>query len=138
MEEAEVQTLIENHPPIPKTEDQIKFVERLTKEALEVSAKRHAGGYRDLFAGGGKKTYAEGKDLTDVKYIIGTGGALTRLPNRIDLLRRVALCNNGMKLLPMPEAEILIDNDYIMASLGVLSKENDEAALYLLKKSLNI
>ncbi len=138
MEEAEVQTLIETHPPIPKTEKQIKFVERLTKEALEVSAKRHAGGYRDLFAGGGKKTYAEGKDLTDIKYIIGTGGALTRLPNRIDLLRRVALCNNGMKLLPMPEAKILIDNDYIMASLGVLSKENDEAALYLLKKSLNI
>jgi uncharacterized protein (TIGR01319 family) len=138
MEESIVQALIDTHPPIPKTEDQIKFVERLTKEALEVSAKRHAGGYRDLFAGGGKKTYAEGKDLTDVKYIIGTGGALTRLPNRIDLLRRVALCNNGMKLLPMPEAEILIDNDYIMASLGVLSKENDEAALYLLKKSLNI
>ena len=137
-EESIVQELIDTHPPIPKTEDQIKFVERLTKEALEVSAKRHAGGYRDLFAGGGKKTYAEGKDLTDVKYIIGTGGALTRLPNRIDLLRRVALCNNGMKLLPMPEAEILIDNDYIMASLGVLSKENDEAALYLLKKSLNI
>ncbi len=86
----------------------------------------------------GKKTYAEGKDLTDVKFIIGTGGALTRLPNRLELLKQVARCNNGMKLLPTTEAEILIDNDYIMASLGVLSKENDEAALYLLKKSLNI
>lgn len=134
----ELNDLIEGHLPIPKTACQFEFVERLTKEAVEVSSKRHAGGYRDLFAGGGKKTYAEGKDLTDVKYIIGTGGALTRLPNRLELLKRVALCNNGMKLLPTPEAEILIDNDYIMASLGVLSKENDEAALYLLKKSLNI
>lgn len=130
--------LIDNHLPIPKTEDQIQFVERLTKEAVEVSSKRHAGGYRDLFAGGGKKTYAEGKDLTAVKYIIGTGGALTRLPNRVELLKRVALCNNGTKLLPMPETEVLIDNDYIMASLGVLSIENEEAALFLLKKSLNI
>jgi hypothetical protein len=32
----------------------------------------------------------------------------------------------------------LIDNDYIMASLGVLSKEYREAALILLKKSLKI
>jgi len=134
----QVNELIDTHVAIPKTECQFKFVERLTKEAVEVSSKRHAGGYRDLFAGGGKKTYAEGKDLTDIKYIIGTGGALTRLPNRLELLKRVALCNNGLKLLPTEEAEILIDNDYIMASLGVLSKENDEAALYLLKKSLNI
>jgi len=133
-----VNDLIESHLPIPKSENQFKFVERLTREAVEVSSKRHAGGYRDLFAGGGKKTYAEGKDLTDIQYIIGTGGALTRLPNRVELLKQVALCNNGMKLLPTPEAQILIDNDYIMASLGVLSKENDEAALYLLKKSLEI
>ncbi|MBI9011841.1 MAG: glutamate mutase L [Clostridiales bacterium] len=136
--EIQLNELIDTHIAIPKTECQFKFVERLTKEAVEVSSKRHAGGYRDLFAGGGKKTYAEGKDLTDIKYIIGTGGALTRLPNRLELLKRVALCNNGLKLLPTAEAEILIDNDYIMASLGVLSKENDEAALYLLKKSLNI
>lgn len=63
---------------------------------------------------------------------------MTRLPNRVELLKRAALCNNGMKLLPTPEAEILVDNDYIMASLGVLSKENEEAALQLLKKSLRI
>ncbi len=134
----EVKKIISNHLPIPKSDDQKQFVERLTKEAIVVSAKRHAGGFRDLFGNGGKKTYAEGKDLTDVKYIIGTGGALTRLPNRIGLLKQVALCNNGSKLLPNTEAEILIDNDYIMASLGVLSKENEEAALYLLKKSLEI
>lgn len=130
--------LIDHHLPIPKSEDQIEFVERLTREAVEVSAKRHAGGYRNLFAGGGKKTYAEGKDLTAVEYIVGTGGALTRLPNKVELLKRVALCNNGTKLLPTPEAKILIDEDYIMASLGVLSKANEEAALSLIKKSLNI
>ncbi|MGB3366892.1 MAG: hypothetical protein WBA54_05360 [Acidaminobacteraceae bacterium] len=31
---------------------------------------------------------------------------------------------------------MLIDNDYIMASLGVLSIENRDAAMKLLKKSL--
>jgi uncharacterized protein (TIGR01319 family) len=136
--EEKVKALIESHIPIPKTEDQFKFVERLTHEAVVVSANRHAGGYRDLFKGGGKKSMAEGKDLTSVKYIVGTGGALTRLPNRVEIIKQVPLSNKGHKLLPNNEIEVLIDNDYIMASLGVLSKENKEAAILLMKKSLKI
>lgn len=130
--------LIENFKPIPKTDLEKQFVELLAREATVVSAHRHAGGFRDLFASGGKKTLAEGKDLTSIKYILGTGGALTRLPNRIEILKEIAKSNKGDKLLPNREAEILIDNDYIMASLGVLSKEYKAAALRLLKKSIKI
>lgn len=130
--------LIENHVPIPKTDLQIRFVERLAKEAISISAHRHAGGFRTMFGGSGKKTYAEGKDLTSIKYIVGTGGACTRLPKREALLREITKNILGDKLLPNPETEILIDNDYIMASLGVLSKEHPESALILLKKSMNI
>lgn len=132
----EMQKLIDAHVAIPKTEKQIQFVERLAKEAVEVSANRHAGAYRDLFGTSGRKTFAEGKDLTSIEWIVGTGGAMTRLPNRENLLMRVALSNRGDKLLPKAESKILIDNDYIMASLGVLSKENKEASLKLLKKSM--
>jgi hypothetical protein len=81
---------------------------------------------------------AEGKDLTSIKYIVGTGGALTRLPNRVNIMKNIAYSNKGNKLLPTTDAVILVDNDYIMASLGVLSKEYPEAALKLMKKSLKI
>jgi uncharacterized protein (TIGR01319 family) len=128
--------LMENHLPIPLTELQIAFVESLTREAVLTASDRHAGGFRTLY-GGSKKTLAVGKDLTSIKWIIGTGGALTRLPNRLEILRSIALSNKGDKLLPLPEAGILIDSDYIMASLGVLSKVYPEAALRLLLKSLN-
>lgn len=134
----EATALCQSHVPIPKTKEQFEFVERLTKEAIVISADRHAGGFRTLYGGGGKKTYAEGKDLTSVKYIIGTGGACTRLPSRVSLLKEITRNHLGDKLLPNPETEILIDNDYIMASLGVLSKEHRESALLLLKKSLRI
>lgn len=126
-----------NFPPIPKSEIEIKIVEILTEKALIMSIHRHAGGYTHLF-GETKKTLAEGKDLTSVKWIIGTGGALTRIPKRVEILEKVAGSNKGDKLLPTPEAKILIDNDYIMASLGVLSKYNKESAVKLLKKSLKI
>jgi uncharacterized protein (TIGR01319 family) len=138
LSEEALNAIINHHVPIPKTDEQIKFVERLTKEAIILSAHRHAGGFRTLYGGGGKKTYAEGKDLTSIKYIVGTGGACTRLPNRVTLLKEITKNLLGDKLLPNSETQILIDNDYIMASLGVLSKEHQESALILLKKSLRI
>lgn len=138
LSEEQMHKLIEEHVPIPFTDLQLKFVERMTREAVILSADRHAGGFRDLFGGSGKKTMAEGKDLTSVKYIVGTGGALTRLPNRVAIMKSIAHSNRGNKLLPNAEAQILVDNDYIMASLGVLSKEYPEAALKLMKKSLKI
>ena len=135
----DLRELIDFHLPIPKSDRQIKLVERLTKEALVLSVHRHAGGYRNLYGGLGKKTFAEGKDLTSIKYIIGTGGACTRLPNKNKILKSISQSNiNGDKLLPTDEVEILIDHDYIMASLGVLSLDYPEDSVLLLKKSLQL
>ncbi len=137
IDEEKLEELLLEFPPIPKTSDEIKIVENLTEKAVITSIHRHAGGFRHLF-GEVKKTLAEGKDLTGINFIIGTGGALTRLPNRVEILKKIAQSNKGDKLLPNNETKILIDNDYIMASLGVLSKYNKESAIRLLKKSLEI
>ena len=120
---------------IPETKEHKRFIERLTKEAVIVSINRHAGGYRTYF-GSKSDTLAFGKDLTAVKWIVGTGGALTRLTAREEILNSISQFNRADKLLPTAEAKILIDNDYIMASLGVLSSLNKEAAIKLLLKSL--
>lgn len=133
----EVDHLVANHVPIPKSHQQRCFVERLTKEAVLRAVDRHAGGFRTLY-GGSTKTLAVGKDLTSVKYIVGTGGALTRLPERKAIMEAVALSNKGDKLYPTPEAKILVDNDYIMASLGVLGKVHADSALKLMLRSLEI
>ena len=132
----ELEDLIAHHKPIPETDLEKQFVEKLTLHATITAVRRHAGGLKHLYGPSGKKTIAEGKDLTQVKYIIGTGGALTRLPNRKMILGEIALSNKGNDLLPNAEAEILIDNHYIMASLGVMAKKYPEEALRLLENSL--
>ena len=135
----DIDKVMAEYKAIPKNEDEIKFVERLTLEAVLKAVERHAGRIRYVYGPSGRSSLAEGKDLSQVKYIIGTGGALTRLPNRVEIMRKIAMDNeSGMKLYPHPEAEILVENDYIMASLGVLSKAHEEAALKLLAKSLRI
>ncbi len=137
LSDIDINKIIENYKPIPVTDDEMKFVERLTKEAVLRAAERHAGQIRYIYGPSGRSTLAEGKDLTLVKYIVGTGGALTRLPNRNGILKGIAKHNEtGLLLFPGEHAEILIDNDYIMASLGVLSKKYKSAAIKLLEKSL--
>lgn len=134
----ELEEVIEIHAPIPRAEIDIRFTEVLTYHAVINAVKRHVGSFRNIYGPGGKKTVAEGKDLTGVKYIIGTGGALTRLPNRVSIMNQIPLSNKGNELLPTKEAKVLVDNNYIMASLGVMSTKYPETALKLLKESLNI
>ena len=114
------------------------FRSRLTREVVFKAIERHAGQLRHIYGPSGRTTVAEGKDLTQVKYIVGTGGALTRLPHRVEIMSEIPDKNvTGMKLFPTSHAEVLVDNDYIMASLGVLSKTNREAAIRLLEQSLD-
>lgn len=128
---------LETYVAIPKTEDEFKLVERLTKEATLRAVERHAGQIRYVYGPSGRQTLAEGKDLTQVKYIVGTGGALTRLPHRVEIMEMIPKDNEtGMKLYPSDAVKVLVDNDYIMASLGVLSKTHRQGAIKLLAKSL--
>lgn len=137
MEGIDADEILDSYVAIPKTEKEIKFVERLTKEAVLRAVERHAGHIRYVYGPSGRSTVAEGKDLTQVKFIVGTGGALTRLPHRVEIMESIAKSNEtGLLLFPGEHAEILVDNEYIMASLGVLSIKYKEAAVKLLEKSL--
>lgn len=134
----ELDDLIQNKKPIPKSDLEILLIHALTFVAGEVALKRHAGRIKELYGPAGKVTIAEGKDLTGVKYIIGTGGALTNLPNRMEILNRIKNINPKNLLLPNSEAIILIDNKYIMASVGVISKSYPQVALDLILQSLGM
>jgi len=133
----DLEKLSEAYRHIPKNAEERVFVSRLTEEAVLQAINRHTGKIRHVYGPTGRQTIAEGKDLTQVKYIIGTGGALTRLDNGKDILRKIVAQNNPNNLLlPKDDVEILLDKDYIMASIGVLSLKYEEVALKLLQNSL--
>ena len=136
----DMDAVMEHYKPIPDTPEQFKLTERLCLEAGLLAVERHAGHLRYIYTPRGRQTIAEGKDLSVVRTVVGTGGALTRLPHHEEIQRQIADSNkNGMMLYPKPgKAKVLFDNHYIMASLGVLSKTYPEAALNLMKQSLGI
>lgn len=123
--------------PIPDTEEERKWSRVLTKKAVEVAISRHVGYIKRVY-GVGKNFLAYGKDLSMIKYIVGTGGALTRLPKGEETLEGIKEVKEDLTMYPRTEAKVLLDNMYIMACAGVLSRENKEAAITLLKESLRI
>lgn len=128
-------SILEGRKPIPRTEEEVRLIELLTRYATNIAVDRHVGELKDLYGPTGRVKIAEGKDLTRVKWIIGTGGALTRLKAGPAILAN--LCKErGKKLMPPVGARVLIDHDYIMASMGVMGQKYPETAVRLMLKSM--
>jgi len=124
--------------PIPVTEQEVAFAEALTAKAIGTALERHAGRIRYIYGPGGRLKVARGKDLTRVKYVIGTGGALTRLPRGKELLAANISSRDPAFLGPPEEAKVLIDRHYIMAAAGVLASSHPQAAIALMLKSMDL
>jgi uncharacterized protein (TIGR01319 family) len=134
----QVSELIGDLPPIPRDDTESELVRLLAAKVARTAVLRHAGRIRHLYGPGGRTTVAEGKDLTRVGLILGTGGPLTRLPHGEDALGRLRIAQRGAELLPGPEARVAVDHHYIMAPCGVMAREYPEAALKLLLRSFGI
>lgn len=135
--EDELDMLLANYSYIPKTKVERDFVFELTKKCTHLALDRHVGDLKRVFTSSGLKIIPEGKDLTQVKYIVLTGGALINLDNTEEIILDY-IKKNPTKLLPRKDVVILRDYDYILASVGVLSLKYPEIAIKLLKKSLRI
>lgn len=136
----DVSATFAQYKPIPETPEQFCLTQHLTWVAASTALERHCGKFRYTYGSNGRVTYADGKDLTKIRYLVATGGALTRLPDRAKIMDRLRSMNAGGKLL-YPKAEhihVLEDRWYCMASLGALSREYPDAAMRLLEKNLDL
>ncbi|MFV0498634.1 MAG: GlmL-related ornithine degradation protein [Bacilli bacterium] len=131
----ELNEIISNYHVIPKNDLEIKLVTELAKKCVTSALKRHAGSISNQYLSGGASKVAFGKDLTGVNTIICTGGVLTKLSAREEIINSIFTLNSANKLYPSSQSDVLFDNHYIMASVGVLSLSYPEAALEILKKS---
>jgi hypothetical protein len=106
---------------MPSTEREKELTRWLCSRAVDVGVRRHAGQLSDIYTPTGKKQVVKGKDLTSVKWVVATGGALTRVEGASECLR--SICTGAKKyLLPPPEARILIDRDYRFSALGTVAQ----------------
>jgi uncharacterized protein (TIGR01319 family) len=132
---AHLEELLADYPPLP-TGEHAKLASLLTEEAVVQALFRHAGRRIVVYGPTGRVEWAEGKDLSAVKRIVLTGGALTKLPDPIAILAQAWRRLDKGLLLPKGEFDVSIDTDYVMALCGVLAQADKETALRLLVRSL--
>jgi uncharacterized protein (TIGR01319 family) len=132
----EVLAHITDVEPLPDSESARQVATALTQWAVDIALWRHAGELRVAYGAYGRNELVEGRDLTAVKYLVGTGGALTRLGAGEAILTRRRSDPRQRKLLPPAEARVLLDRRYIMAAAGVLAAQYPEACWALLRESL--
>jgi hypothetical protein len=124
-------------PAIPATPEEVHAALTLAHYAAVTGVQRHAGQLVHLYTPTGRQTVARGRDLTACRWVIGTGGAFTRLPGGEALLLDVRAKNGGDRLLPPKDARCVVDRDYILACCGVLLAHFPaEAVVALLRASL--
>ncbi|TDB37985.1 MAG: hypothetical protein D9V44_08035 [Actinobacteria bacterium] len=122
-------------PAVPTTAEEIAAAALLARTAAVTAMHRHAGGLAHLYTPSGRKTVARGRDLTACRLVIGTGGALTRLPDGEGMLRSALDGGAGDRLLPPADARVALDRDYVFAACGVLSTRFPAGAVVALMRA---
>jgi len=120
----------------PETLEELALCAELTAAAVTIALQRHCGQTCNYNGTCGKVTSVKSRDLSRIRWIVGTGLALTQLPNGLEIMRESI---KGMEdTLPQGGIPILLDKDYIMASLGVLTTTFRQGAWQLLRESFGV
>jgi uncharacterized protein (TIGR01319 family) len=119
---------------IPQTEAQYTADMLLASVAVEVAMERHAGKVEVIFSPTGEMAVQRGKDLTDVRHVIGTGGPLVFSHNPGKIMEK-ALFNDARPDILRPKSpRFYIDSEYVLYAAGLLSQTEPGLALGLMKK----
>ena len=97
---------------------------------------RHVGKMEEVFTPMGLIYNQIGKDLTRIEHVIATGGVLVRIDNPINVLEKVKGTKPNLLELRPENPSYLLDKDYILASMGLLSEFEPLLALKIMKKHL--
>ena len=119
---------------LPDNDEEKNFDKTLAIIAAKTAQNRHIGYLKKELT---KTRYIyrqTGKDLTEVKYVIATGGVLVNSPYTKDILEK-SLELDEMYLAPK-NPTLLLDKAYILSASGLLSKVDEEKAYKFMKKYL--
>ncbi len=127
------------HVDVIFKDDREKKIDRvLGSICVDKAMHRHAGKMEEVFTAMGKVYNQTGKDLSHVEYVIGTGGVLVKSDKPLEILQAAtATLQTYLELRPM-NPKFMIDADYLLASMGLLSQLDPLLALKIMKKHLKL
>jgi uncharacterized protein (TIGR01319 family) len=121
---------------LPRDADEVALDTALARAAVRIAVSRHCGEVETVYTAMGAVSVQHGKDLSGVRAVIGTGGAIiaARDPRAILVM---ALADPGQPTALKPkQPRLLLDRDYLLYACGLLSTVEPRAALELARAHL--
>ena len=135
---ADYETALEKVPEIPRDEQEMQLIMPLVACCCREALDRHAGRMSEMFTAKGRRRVVRGRDLTAVKTLIATGGALSKFSGVEPMIRRLLRQVDPTRLYPPDDLRVMMDKDYLMAASGVISAHYPQAAVRLMLNSLEV
>jgi uncharacterized protein (TIGR01319 family) len=104
------------------------------RSCSRLSADRHVGQLETYYTPFGSTFVQTGKDLTAVKTVIGTGGVIINNVLSEEILKGIVFDDANPHILKPQQPEYLIDQQYIMAAMGLLGEEYPDIAVRMMRK----
>lgn len=121
---------------VPSDEHEAKIDRIMGQICVDKSIERHVGKMEEMYTPMGLVYYQYGKDLSRIRYVIGTGGVLVKSKNPYEILKKVEYnFSKPLELRPQ-HPEYMLDKDYILAAMGLLSEIDPLLALKIMKKHI--
>ena len=121
---------------VPSDEHEVKIDRIMGQICVDKSIERHVGKMEEMYTPMGLVYYQYGKDLSRIRYVIGTGGVLVRNDNPYEILKKVEYSFSKPLELRPQHPQYMLDKDYILAAMGLLSEIDPLLALRIMKKHI--
>ncbi|MEG1917076.1 MAG: glutamate mutase L [Oscillospiraceae bacterium] len=134
--EKAIENRMTNTGLLADTEAELRLDRAIAGEAVAISVRRHAGYVERVYSNGGHQVQ-RGKNLTEIRTVIGTGGVIVRGGAADGILRRALLSDprEEFRLLPR-EMQTSVDRAYVLYAAGLLRSYDEETALAIMKASI--
>ena len=110
--------------------------EKLASICIDKAISRHVGTIKSVYTPMGLMYHQIGKDLTQTKYFIGTGGVIVNSKHPEDMLKSGLIKKELAHELRPNHPTFMVDQDYILSAMGLLSLSHPEIALTIMKKRM--
>ena len=130
------ENLSENVNRIPENDTDYLVDAGLASAAVDIATRRHAGAFEEAYYPSGSVRIQRGKDLTEVKCVIGTGGIFAFNDRHRHILSSSCFDGGFPESLRPVSPDCYIDKSYILYALGLLADFAPLQALRIMKKHL--
>jgi len=119
---------------IPQTAEEAKFDVAMGRIAVGLAVGRHVGTIEVVYTPFGASYIQNGKDLTPLAVVIGTGGVLLHHSDPLEILRGGVFNPQDPMILKPQNPVFYLDEEYILAAMGLLREVSPQVAFRMMKK----